>query len=171
MSMSAICERRAHQREAEHQDGAVTPSCGGAVRQSVDHRAQPLRFGSHVEEQERELKRLLRRATQDRDRLVAALRENPPDEEQRPLYGELRRHLDRLVGYLRAERRARARERWRKERTMRRHLPAPQAEAVRRAARSCAAWERGPRSRAAPPPPSPRSSRPRRLRTARTRPT
>ncbi|MGW2157033.1 hypothetical protein [Nonomuraea sp. NPDC001699] len=143
MSMSAICERRAHQREAEHQDGAVTPSCGGAVRQSVDHRAQPLRFCSHVEEQERELKRLLRRATQDRDR---------------------------LVGYLRAERRARARERWRKERTMRRHLPAPQAEAVRRAGtilRSVGA----PRSRAAPPPPSPRSSRPRRLRTARTRPT
>nr|BFE38313.1 aromatic acid exporter family protein [Actinomadura rugatobispora] len=72
-------------------------------------------------------------ARERRARLARRLHERAAAGDIWPLYGEVSMNVDRLIGHLRVEHRARARQRWRRQRGAARHLPELPARAVQQA--------------------------------------
>ncbi|MGK5554034.1 FUSC family protein [Actinomadura kijaniata] len=103
--------------------GAAVDTYGRLVCSDLAPDARP-------DDLERSLDRYLREAREHRARLGAAVRTRPGTTGPWPLYGEIIMHLDRLVEQLRVERRAMAREDWRRRRAAVRHLPERPARLV-----------------------------------------
>jgi hypothetical protein len=100
---------------------------GRLARSDLGRNAQPV-------DVEHELQRHVAMAQDLRGRVFALLRGRPVSDPQWPLYGEVVTQLGRLADQLRAEHRAHARERWRRDRgRAARHLSPREAEALRRA--------------------------------------
>ncbi|XRQ14045.1 FUSC family protein [Actinomadura welshii] len=99
---------------------------GRLARSDLARDARPFRAENDLEVQ-------VDVARERRARLNRMLRRRMESGELWPLYGEVSMDVDRLIEHLRVERRARAREHWRRQRGASRHLPERPVRAVRQA--------------------------------------
>ncbi|MBT2211609.1 FUSC family protein [Actinomadura litoris] len=99
---------------------------GRLARSDLDRDARPFKA-------EQDLEVRVDIARERRARLTRELHERAASGDPWPLYGEVTMNLDRLLGHLRVERRARAREHWRRHRDATRHLPERPVQVVRQA--------------------------------------